>query len=197
MLGAGLNCILKVVKPLYDVPEARKHWFAIYHDYHIDKLGMKQSIYDLYLFYRSDPFNIVSLQTDNTLLLAEDVFADAEEAKIRQAKLMSKDQNYFTIDKSIKFNGTMIELELNGDVTLKQKTHITGISLVTKFEASIVSTKSVIHINLLSKEQYIAQRVKRAYVASICQFEAFFDLSYAVQSTNPTSNDITRLNKRL
>lgn len=197
MLRAGPDCILKVVKPLYGVPEAGNHWFATYHDHHIDKLGMEQSTYDPCLLYRSNPLGIVGLQTDDTLLLREDAFADAEETEIQRAKLMSKDRDHLTIDKSIKFNGAMIELELNGDVTLKQKTHIAGISLVTKSEASTVSTRGVICTKLSPKEQYVAQRVRRAYVASICQPEASFDLSYAAQSTDPTSDDIARLNKRL
>lgn len=91
MLGAGPDYILKVVKPLYSVPEARNYWFAIYHNHHIDKLKMKQSIYNLCLLYRLDLFSIVGLQTNITLLLVEDAFVNVEETKIRQAKLMFKD----------------------------------------------------------------------------------------------------------
>jgi hypothetical protein len=47
------------------------------------------------------------------------------------------------------------------------------------------------------KEQYIAQRARGAYIASVCQPEASFDLSFAAQVTNPTEEDAKTLNKRL
>ena len=36
MIGASPECILKVVKPLHVVPEAENHWFATYHNYHVN-----------------------------------------------------------------------------------------------------------------------------------------------------------------
>ena len=48
------DTILKVEKPLYGVPEAGNHWFMIYYNHHIDKLGLTTSIYDPCLLYRDD-----------------------------------------------------------------------------------------------------------------------------------------------
>lgn len=121
MLGVAPDCILKVVKPLYSVFKTENYWFAIYHSHHINKLGMKQSTYNPCLLYRSDPLGIIGLQTDNTLLLANNTFANAEEKAIKHAKLMSKDQDYLTINKSIKFNEALIELTSDSNLTLKQK----------------------------------------------------------------------------
>ena len=67
--------ILKVVKPLYGVPEAGNHWFKTYHTHHVEQLGMTQSTYDLCLLYSRDPFGIVGLQTDDILFLADNEFA--------------------------------------------------------------------------------------------------------------------------
>ena len=50
---------------------------------------------------------------------------------------------------------------------------------------------------LIFKNQYFVQRVKNAYVASICQSEVFFYLAHAVQSIDFLSDNITSLNKRL
>jgi hypothetical protein len=50
---------------------------------------------------------------------------------------------------------------------------------------------------LSPKEQYIAQRAKGAYIASVCQPKASFDLSFAAQVTNLTKEDTKTLNKRL
>ena len=61
IIRASPNYILKVVKPLYDVPKAGNHWFAIYHGHYIDKLSMTKSTYDLCLLYKSEPFSIIGL----------------------------------------------------------------------------------------------------------------------------------------
>ncbi len=54
-------------------------------------------------------------------------------------------------------------------------------------------------IKLISREQYVTQRARESYLTSICQFEAFFDLSHAAQFTDSTfcSDDVIALNKRL
>jgi len=37
-LGIEEDSILKVIKPLYGVPEAGNHWFKTYHSHHVDQL---------------------------------------------------------------------------------------------------------------------------------------------------------------
>ena len=197
LLGATSDCILKVVKPLYGVPEAGNHWFATYHGHHVNRLGMVQSIYDPCLLYQSEPLGIVGLQIDDTLILADNAFVEAEKDAIKSAKIITKAQDHLTSTKPIKFNGTRIELEASEDLTLRQDTHVGGIELVKKFDASTTSSRGVVRTKLSSKDQYIAQRARGAYLASICQPEASFNLSYAAQSTEFSSDNISILNKRL
>ena len=45
--------------------------------------------------------------------------------------------------------------------------------------------------------QYREQRARGAYVATICQPEAIFDLSVAAQHQDPSDKDVKVLNKRL
>ena len=45
--------------------------------------------------------------------------------------------------------------------------------------------------------EYVAQRARGAYVASVSQPEAAFDLSYAAQTKDPQDEDVRRLNKCL
>ncbi len=52
-------------------------------------------------------------------------------------------------------------------------------------------------IKLTPREQYVTQRARETYLTSICQSEASFDLSRAVQSTEMSSDDVNALNKRL
>lgn len=84
--------ILKVVKPLYGVPEAGNHWFVTYYNYHINDFSMTESTYKPCLLYRCKPFGLVGPQTDDTLILANDTFATAKEEAIKTPKFMTKKQ---------------------------------------------------------------------------------------------------------
>jgi hypothetical protein len=71
---------------------------------------MHQSIYDPYLLYFNDDdknsgFGIVGMQTDDTLLLADDTFATTEENRLREASFLSKDREKLISSNPIKFNG--------------------------------------------------------------------------------------------
>ena len=83
LLGGSSDYIAKVMKPLYSVPEVGNHWFATYHKHYKDKLGIKDSTYDPYLLYSSSLFGIVGMQTDNTLILADNNFTGKEESSIQ------------------------------------------------------------------------------------------------------------------
>lgn len=87
MLRASYDCIMKVLRPLYGVPEAGNHWFATYQKQHIERLAMRESTYDSYLLYRPQALGIVGLQTDDTLILASDAFAADEENAIAAASI--------------------------------------------------------------------------------------------------------------
>ncbi len=158
---------------------------------------MTDSTYNPCLIYRCEPFGIVGLQTDDTLMLANNTFAAIEEEAIKTAKFITKERACLSPKTPIKFNGTWIQLAPNGDITFSQETRVVGISLLKDHEASTTSSRGVVRTNLSPKEHYIAQRVRAAYLASICQPEASFDLSYAAQSTKFSPDDIAALNKQL
>ena len=107
--------ILKILKPLYGVPEAGNHWFHTYHRHHTENLHMKQSTYDPCLLFANkgsdNGFGIVGLQTDDTLFLADEIFAAAEEHWLREAKLSAKDREKLTTSSPLKFNGGQIRTD--------------------------------------------------------------------------------------
>ena len=209
MLRVENGNIIKIMKSLYEVPEVGNHWFAIYHKHHFDMLTMKESTYDSCLLYSHQSFGIVEMQTDDTLLLAIDDFANREKKAVKSAKILTKDRICLISTNPIKFNGMKIQLHFsikNSNffninnffyITLFHETHVGGIALIQKNETLFINNRDLVRKNLSTKNQYVAQRAKGAYLASICQFEAFFDLSYAVQSTEYISDDINQLNKRL
>ncbi len=200
------DCILKVIKLLYDVLKADNHWFKTYHDHYIDKLSMISFIYNSCLLYISFIISlqidsrIVSMQTDDTLILADQSFAIVEKEAIHSAKIMIKTREQLTFINLLKFNDTRIErLELNeiDIIYFRQETHIQGIQLIQLIESTITSARDKIRVMLILRDQYIVQRAREAYLTSICQSETSFDLSHVAQSTEITSDDINVLNKRL
>ena len=60
-----------------------------------------------------------------------------------------------------------------------------------------MSSRGVLHTALTPKDQYIAQCTRGAYITSVCQPEASFDLSFTVQTINPVEEDMKNLNKQL
>ena len=62
----------------------------------------------------------MGLQTDDTLLLADETFAEAEQNELHKAKFMAKEREQLTANTPLKFNGGLIQLVLDG-ITLTQE----------------------------------------------------------------------------
>jgi hypothetical protein len=196
-LGLPPNTILKLVLPLYGVPEAGNHWFQTYHRYHREKLRMDQSTYDpCLLFTKGNNIGIIGLQTDDTLLLADRSFAAEEERELQKVGFLTKEREELTATNPIKFNGGQLTMKGNS-LTLTQGQHCQNLRPVSLETVDLTSARGVVRKQIPTKGQYVAQRARGAYVATVCQPEAAFDLSSAAQVTEPTNDDIRKLNKRL
>jgi hypothetical protein len=141
------------------------------------------------------------MQTDDTLILADQSFAVVEKEAVHSAKIMTKTREQLTFENSLKFNDTKIErIDSNEAIYFRQETHIQDIQLIQSIETIIITNaRDKMRIKLISREQYVTQRAREAYLTFICQFEASFDLSHAAQFIESTfsSDDIISLNKRL
>ncbi len=140
--------------------------------------------------------SIVDMQTDDILILVDLNFATAEKKTIIDVKIMTKSRNHLDLDFSLKFNDTIIERQEN-DIYLRQISQSDHLQLIQNVDIAIISSKDKVRFALTSKEQYVTQRARDAYVASICQSKASFDLFLAAQSIEVSSENITTLNKRL
>lgn len=89
------------MKPLYNVLEVGNYKFTTYYCYHMEKLGMKQSIYDTYLLENFVSWSIIPLQIDNLLFLVESQFVIKEEERIQETHLMSRKKYHLSVKKSI------------------------------------------------------------------------------------------------
>lgn len=148
------NTIMRIIKPLYGIPEAGMHWYTTYYRHHQQELGTEHSSYDPCLLITTTPecFGIVGIQTDDTLLLGDKCFALRENTALFEAKLQAKPHEQLQAGKIVNNNNEIMLLE---------------------------------------------QRARGAYIATICQPEAAYDLSHAAQFQNPTSIEVNSLNKRL
>jgi hypothetical protein len=136
------------------------------------------------------------MQTDDTLIVADDTFAVREDEEIRHANIMCKPREQLTNDKPLKFNGAIITKDGQG-ITLTQKHTISHIRLVQDHAADTTNSRGKVRKAASPYEQYVAQRALGAYIASMTQPEASFDLSFAAQTMDPQKEDIKILNKRL
>jgi hypothetical protein len=121
------DCILKVIKSLYDVSKADNHWFKTYHDHDINKLEMIQFIYDSCLLYIIDRIcmRIVDMQIDDILILADQSFAVVEEKAIHLVKIMIKTRKQLSFEHLLKFNDIRIErIDSNDTIHFRQESHI-------------------------------------------------------------------------
>jgi hypothetical protein len=123
------------------------------------------------------------MQTDDTLILCTPEFSATEEKKIQKAAFRAKPKAQLAKSSPMEFNDARFTFD-NDQLNLRQKEQSKKLQLV----------------NIGAEErdqQYLEQRARGAYLASICQPEATFDLFVAAQAHNPDSDNLTRLNKRL
>jgi hypothetical protein len=179
------NTIMVVLKPLYGIPEAGTHWWATYHKHHKEKLSMVTSTYDpcLLITTTEDVFGIVGMQTDDTLILGSEEFSVLENDELTKANLSAKPKEVLCLNTPLIFNGCIL-IQHEDTVEIRQKEQARKLKLVDAKSENF-------------KHEYMEQRARGAYIATICQPEAAFDLSVAAQHQNPTESEATALNKRL
>ena len=197
IMKTSYDCIFKVMKSLYEVFKTNNHWFFIYHKHHIEKFVMIESTYDSCLFHSIESFDLIDFQTDDTLIFVSNDFVIKKNEVIKTVNIMIKKRECFSTTNSIKFNDMKIEFQKNETIIIKHALYVKNISSIKNQNFSFISAKSIVRKKLISKNQYVIQRARNAYVISICQFETSFDLAYAAQAINVISDDIALLNKRL
>lgn len=175
-------CML-ILRPLYGIPEAGTHWWATYHNHHKEKLNMITSTYDpcLLVTTSKEAFGLVGMQTDDTLILGTEKFSEIEQ---KELTFKAKPKQRLTTTNPLMFNGCILSLNDDNSMDLRQKGQGKKIELVDITQSEW-------------KQAYVRQRARGAYIASICQPEASFDLSMAAQNQDPTEDDAKALNKRL
>jgi hypothetical protein len=126
------------------------------------------------------------MQTDDTLIVSNKKFDQKEEAERKKAGFLAKPKERLSQGKELIFNGCILRQLAKGRLSITQKEQGKKITLVdTRGKGDS------------PREAYVQQRARGAYIASICQPEAAFDLSTAAQHQAPEDKDFSALNKRL
>ena len=147
---------------------------------------MVTSSYDpcLLITTKKEIFGVVGMQTDDTLFLGSEQFATLEDEELQRAHLSAKPREELSLTSNLIFNGCVLTQNSDDTMTLLQKDQGKKLQLVNEKGEN-------------PQQEYLEQRARGAYIASICQPEASYDLSVAAQHQNPTEDDIRTLNKRL
>src|ERR1700721_3447884 len=92
---------------------------------------MSMSLYNLCLLIiiTKGMVGAIRMQTDNTIILSDDKFAELEENKLKKAKLIAKPKEKLTSDTLLLFNSYILSLE-GKNIHLRQKGQGKKIQLV-------------------------------------------------------------------
>jgi hypothetical protein len=134
------------------------------------------------LIISDDPFGITGMQTDDTLIICSPKFSPKKK-KIQKAAFRAKPKARLAKSSPMEFNGARLTLE-SDQLYLRQKNQSKKLKLVNAQAED-------------RDQQYLEQRTRSAYFASICQPKAAFNLSVAAQAHNSDSDNLKRLNKCL
>jgi hypothetical protein len=119
----------------------------------------------------------------------------AQSSSVHSLVKTPKEREQLAVDTPLKFNSGLIQLVSNG-ITLTQEQQCKNLSLISTKLATSTGSRGATR-TLTLKDQYIAQCARGAYIASVCQPEASFNLSFAAQVINPSEGDAKHLNKCL
>lgn len=116
--------VLKVVKPLYGVPESGLHWYLTYLHHHTERLKMTRSTVDPCLFFRHANGQLdgaVIIQVDDSLCLGSDEFNTEENDAATTFKTKPR---RFLDEKETTFNGINIKRKNDGTIITTQEDKI-------------------------------------------------------------------------
>jgi hypothetical protein len=146
-------------------------------------------------------FEIVNLQTDDTLIFADDEFVALVKNELIRAHLTFKKREKLNLIISINFNDELIILaddDNDKSLHLTQSKQFDQIRLIdVKISIDLTSSQDEIRKMITLKDQYVAQRAREVYIVIVSQSKASFDFFFETQIINSKEDDTKRLNQRL
>ena len=91
---------------------------------------MTTSTYDpCFLISTTDKFGVVGIQTDDTIILADEQFAALEKDELTKAELLAKPKEKLTPESPLVFNGCVL-IQADHTISLRQKEQGKKIKLI-------------------------------------------------------------------
>ena len=114
--------IIVVLKPLYRITEAGTYQQAIYNKHYKEKLLITTSIFNPYflIITTGTLFGIVSMQTNNIIILKNNQFLALKENKLVKANFIVKPKKKLNLIILLLFNKCILSLNKNS-IALRQK----------------------------------------------------------------------------
>jgi hypothetical protein len=109
---------------------------------------------------------------------------------------MAKPRKQLTEQTPIKFNRGLITQEGNL-IKLTQERQARNLKLISTKPTDLTSSRGETYKAVNIKNQYVAQRARGAYIATVCQPESSFNLSITAQVTDIQEIDAKQLNKHI
>jgi 3-polyprenyl-4-hydroxybenzoate decarboxylase len=98
---------------------------------------------------------------------------------------------------SIKFNDEIIIIDSSNTLLFNQLKQFDQIRLINMtISVDLIDSREQIRKMMTSKDQYVTQRARRAYITIMIQSKIVFDLSFVAQIINSKKKDAKRLNRR-
>ena len=114
--------IMVVLKPLYGITKAGTYWWATYSKHHKEKLLITTITFNpcFLITITGTPFKIISMQTDDTIILKDNQFSALEEDELVKTNLMAKPKEKHNLKTPLLFNKCILSLNKNS-IILHQK----------------------------------------------------------------------------
>ena len=148
----------------------------------MNKLDIISSTFDTCLLFNRDIIAIIGLQIDNSLIANIIEFMQTKSRELNTVGLVTRPCEGLTTNHPLNFNDFIITLNNNDNMIINQLKQVKKIQLLSR---------------PFTKKQYVTQRARGAYIATISQSQAAFALSYATQITKPTFENAKYLNRCL
>ena len=119
-MGLPKNIILKVIKPLYGMPESPIHWYKTFIDHHCHSMQMEQLPIDPCLLVSTTATSlecILGIQVDDTLFAGSDAFIEKEESVSKEFPSRGRVEIQ---EDPIPFNGIEVS-KMSGCIIITQK----------------------------------------------------------------------------
>ena len=146
------------------------------------KLRITPFTFDTCLLFNDNIITIVDLQTDDSLIADIIEFINMKSRELHVVDLIIKLCERLNSEQLLNFNNFIIILDKEDNIIINQTKQAKKIQLFSKS---------------FTKEQYVAQKARKAYIVTVSQSQIIFALLYAAQVTKPTYKDVDYLNRCL